>query len=72
MLSKDMMIKALKKLGEELKKQGFQGEIILTGGASMCLVHSARDMTKDVDALYEPKAVINEISEKIAKENNLP
>ena len=67
-----MMIKALKKLGEELKKQGFQGEIILTGGASMCLVHSARDMTKDVDALYEPKAVINEISEKIAKENNLP
>lgn len=30
----------------------------------MCLVHSARDMTRDVDALYEPKAIINEISEK--------
>lgn len=40
--------------------------------ASMCLVHSARDMTKDVDALYEPKAIINEISEKIARENDLP
>ncbi len=72
MLSKDIIIKALKMLGEELEKQGLEGEIILTGGASMCLVHSARDMTQDIDALYEPKAVINEISEKIAKENNLP
>jgi len=72
MLSRDSIIKVLKKLGEELEKRGLKGEIILTGGASMCLVHSARDMTKDVDALYEPKAIINEISEKIAGENNLP
>lgn len=72
MLSRDIIIKALKKLGGELEKQGLQGEIILTGGASMCLIHSARDMTKDIDALYEPKTIINKISEKIAKEDNLP
>ncbi len=72
MLSKNIIIEALKKLGNELEKRELRGEIILTGGASMCLVHSARDMTKDVDALYEPKTIINEISERIAKENDLP
>lgn len=33
----------------------------------MCLVHSARDMTKDVDALYERKSAINEIVQEIAE-----
>ena len=51
MLSRNTIIEALKKLGNELEKREFRGEIILTGGASMCLVHSARDITKDVDAL---------------------
>jgi hypothetical protein len=38
----------------------------------MCLVHEARDMTKDIDALYEPKAIINTIAAQIAERNNLP
>ncbi|MDR0325074.1 MAG: hypothetical protein LBI19_03140 [Oscillospiraceae bacterium] len=29
-------------------------------------------MTKDVDALYEPKIVMNEIAESIAEQNGLP
>lgn len=37
MLSKNVIIKALKRLGEELEKREFQGEIILTGGASMIM-----------------------------------
>ena len=48
------------------------GELLLTGGASMCLVHSARDMTKDIDALYEPKTIINKLAVKIAEEEGLP
>jgi hypothetical protein len=49
-----------------------RGEILLTGGAAMCLVHEARDMTKDIDALYEPKATINEIASLIADREGLP
>jgi len=45
MLTKEQILSALKKLGAELERQGLQGEIMLTGGAAMCLVHSARDMT---------------------------
>ena len=72
MLTKEQIINALERLDEELGILGMQGELLLTGGAAMCLVHSARDMTKDIDALYEPKAVINQLISKIAVEDGLP
>ena len=71
MLSKEKMLEYLRQLGAELSKRGMKGEILLTGGAAMCLVHSARDMTKDIDALYEPKSVINEIAAGIAEREGL-
>lgn len=58
MLKKDELIKYLKILGGRLAKENLHGEIILTGGAVMCLVHSARDMTKDIDALYEQESFL--------------
>jgi len=72
MLSNEQILGSLRKLGAELKRQELQGEIMLTGGAAMCLVHSARDMTKDIDALYEPKEIINRLVQQIAEEDNLP
>jgi hypothetical protein len=71
-MNKAEIIEYLKLLGSELEQRGEVGEILLTGGASMALVHSARDMTKDIDALYEPKSSINEIAAKIAEEHDLP
>lgn len=70
-LDKSEMIKYLKQINDDLKSANETGEILISGGASMCLVHEARPSTKDIDAIYEPKGRINEISEKIAKENNL-
>jgi len=72
MLSKNQILDALKRLSDELEILGVFGEVLLTGGASMCLVHSARDMTKDIDALYEPKMIINQLVSKIAEEDGLP
>jgi len=72
MMTKKQILDCLKQLGDELATQNLQGEILLTGGASMCLVHEARDMTKDIDALYEPKTIINNIAAKIAERNGLP
>ena len=72
MLTKEQILKALNHLNDELGKLGISGELLLTGGASMCLVHSARDMTKDIDALYEPKTTINQLVAKIAEEDGLP
>ena len=71
MLTKETILNNLKLLGAELKQLGLSGEILLTGGAAMSLVHSARDMTKDIDALYEPKTEINQLAQKIAEQENL-
>lgn len=38
----------------------------------MCLIHSARDATKDIDELYEPKSEINTLVKNIADEYGLP
>ena len=72
MLTRDKIMNGLRRLGEELKELSMSGEILLIGGAAMCLVHSARDMTKDVDALYEPKSEINRLVKKIAEQEGLP
>ena len=71
-MTREQILENLRQLGEELHAQGMLGEILLTGGAAMCLVHDARDMTKDVDALYEPKSEINQIATQIAERNGLP
>jgi len=71
-MHREELLKYLEILGEELEKAGLHGEIIITGGAAMCLAHSARDATKDIDALYEPKSEINVLVEKIASEYGLP
>lgn len=70
-LEKDDMIKYLKQINDELKRENETGEILISGGASMCLVHEARPSTKDIDAIFEPKSRINQIAEKIAQDNNL-
>ena len=71
MMTREQILDCLRQLGDELALRNLQGEILLTGGAAMCLVHEARDMTKDIDALYEPKTVINSIAAIIAERNGL-
>jgi hypothetical protein len=72
MLTKEQFLKALEQLGDKLSAEGKTGELLLVGGAAMSLVFDARDMTKDIDALYEPKSDINRLAEEIAHDMNLP
>ena len=71
MLNRELILESLERLGELLKERDMTGEILLTGGAAMCLVHSARGMTMDVDALYKPKQIINILAKQIADEKGL-
>ncbi|MDR1872170.1 MAG: hypothetical protein LBS60_09705 [Deltaproteobacteria bacterium] len=71
-LTKGLIKKYLERLGLELDKRGCQGEILLAGGVSMCLVPEAQDSYKDIDDLYKPKTIVNQFASTIAKEEGLP
>lgn len=71
-LSKEQILKYLGILSDEIGKENLKGEILVFGGAAMVLAFNARPSTKDVDAIFQPKKRIYELSKKIAREYDLP
>ncbi|MCP5103976.1 MAG: hypothetical protein GY950_11385, partial [bacterium] len=72
MLSKENILKYLEELSEEIGEEGLKGEILVFGGAAMVLTFNARPSTKDVDAIFQPKSKIYELSKRIAERHRLP
>ncbi len=44
----------------------------MVGGAGMALAYSTRRVTKDIDAVFEPKTAIYDAAAKVAEELGLP
>lgn len=59
-------------LNDELGRMGTIGEVVLCGGAVMCLVYQTRKATKDVDAIFEPTAQIRKAARAVARRFDLP
>jgi hypothetical protein len=70
--TKKKIIHLLKLLSQELEKHELKGEILIVGGSAMVIAFKARISTKDIDAVFEPKSKIHEISKKIAEDQDLP
>jgi hypothetical protein len=71
MLLKENIKHYLKEVNTELTRLDVKGEIILYGGAVMCLVYEARPSTKDVDAIFKPSKIIRDIAKNIASKFDL-
>jgi len=71
-MKKNEIITAFLKLNEELGKDGSKAEICIVGGAVMCLVFNAREQTKDVDAIFQPKTKVYELAGRVAEDLGLP
>ena len=56
----------LGELGDELVARGVRGEMFVVGGAAMALAYNTRRATRDVDAVFEPKAVVYDAAGVIA------
>jgi hypothetical protein len=71
-LTKERLVAALETLNKRLAEKGVTGELCIFGGATMILAFDARESTRDVDAVFVPKAEIYEEARKIAEEMSLP
>jgi hypothetical protein len=48
------------------------GQVFIVGGAAMALAYSTRRVTRDIDAVFEPKAAIYQAARKVARDLGLP
>jgi predicted nucleotidyltransferase len=72
LLQRETIIAALRSLDERLAKRGARAELLLVGGAVMCLVHRTRPATKDVDAWFSEPEAVRAAAREVAEELALP
>jgi hypothetical protein len=70
--SRQQIIVALQALGDDLTRQGVRGQLFIVGGAAMALAYSDRRVTKDIDAVFEPKVIIYQAAHRVAEDFGLP
>ena len=71
-MSREEILAALVALDRELAGHGVVGEVCLFGGAVMVLAFNARLATQDVDAVFQPAAIMRELAAHVGAAANLP
>ncbi len=71
-LSRAQIVEALQRLGHELTLEGVRGQMFVVGGAAMALAYSTRRVTRDIDAVFEPKMLIYEAAARVGHDLDLP
>lgn len=66
------IVEALTALAGELDRRGVSAEMYVVGGAAIALAFDERRATRDIDAVFEPKAVVYEAAAAVAEEAGLP
>lgn len=71
-MDRDEILGHLREVGDRLLRRGVQGDLYVVGGAAIALAYDTRRTTRDIDAVFEPKALIYEVAAAIAEERGLP
>ena len=72
MFDRDTALQALDELASVLAARGVEGRVFVVGGAAMALAFDARRMTRDIDAVFEPKSSIYDATREVAERLGLP
>ena len=70
-LDKQQIIDLLAELGDEMQGRGQRAEMFIVGGAAMALAFDARRATRDIDAVFVPKAAVYEAAQAVAGRHGL-
>lgn len=62
----------LAELGRRCKAAGINAELFIVGGGAMALAYSRERVTRDLDAVFEPKARVYSEARQMADELRLP
>jgi len=71
LLSGDIIRTLLVELGERLDDRGIEARLFVVGGSAMALAFSARRVTRDIDAVFEPKAEVYAQAAALAERRGL-
>lgn len=69
---RNILEKALARLGDLANQEGITLDICIYGGALMLLAYNSRVATKDVDAVFAPREAAIRIAAQVAEEMELP
>ena len=72
LIDRDRIRFLLIELGSRLAARGLEARIFLVGGAAMALAYSRTRITRDLDAVFEPKREICDEVARMADEFGLP
>jgi hypothetical protein len=72
LLSPDELLTLLTDLADDLDRNDVRGQLFIVGGAAMALAYGARRLTQDIDAVFEPTAVIYEAARRVAEARGIP
>jgi hypothetical protein len=71
LMSGDDFRAVLDAMADELERRGIRAELFVVGGAAMALAYDARRTTRDLDAVFEPKAVLYEVARQVGARYDL-
>ena len=71
-LTRAQIEEAFERLSGALERGGHRAQIYLVGGAVMCVVHNARDSTRDVDAWFTEPAAVRAAAAEVGRDMGLP
>jgi hypothetical protein len=72
LIDKTQLEEAFRRLAISLRRDNTVGDIYIFGGAAMVLAYQARNATRDVDALFEPREKVHKAALEVAEELGLP
>ncbi|MBJ7608215.1 MAG: hypothetical protein JF887_02130 [Candidatus Dormibacteraeota bacterium] len=72
MFNRDAALQALEELASVLAARGIEGRLFVVGGAAMAIAFDARRMTRDIDAVFEPKSQVYNAAHEVGERLGLP